>query len=386
MDPGHWDAEAGRTYGPIGRLRKMKRNMRSPLLAASCAAALALVSQACGGSSNNSPQCNPACPAGQTCVYETGTTRTACQSSTGTACTTDAQCLNGQTCQSGVCKPKTLGCTSDSQCPTGQTCQSGACKAAGTPCSTDAQCLNGQTCQSGVCKPKTLGCTSDSQCPTGQTCQSGACKAAGTPCSTDAQCLNGQTCQSGVCKPKTLGCTSDSQCPTGQTCQSGACKAPAGCTSDSQCPLGNRCNNGQCMTTTTGPQTCLDIINCMSNCQDSTCKSTCISSASSAAQATLQALVQCDTTNTCNSDSVCLQQKCPSQYSVCTPGSTGGKTCTDLVRCWVDSTCDIDAAYDAAPADARSQFMIVVQCTNDHSCTTGQCIQDNCTAELNACP
>lgn len=146
----------------------MERNEKV-LLWGVFSAAIALVAQACGSSSTNypntsTPQCTPACPAGQTCVYDNGTKTT--------------------------CKAASTSCVTDTQCPNGQTCQNGTCKSPGTTtCTTDAQCLNGQKCQNGTCQTNTGGCTSDQQCTNGNKCQNGQCVPATTGAKTCGEIL-----------------------------------------------------------------------------------------------------------------------------------------------------------------------------------------------------
>jgi len=92
----------------------------------------------------------------------------------GSACTTNDQCSDGQSCQDGVCldtsKPKDE-CSTDSDCNTGYHCELSevscngitctasykACKAddAQPTCSADADCGSDKSCSAGVCVNKT---------------------------------------------------------------------------------------------------------------------------------------------------------------------------------------------------------------------------------------
>jgi Cys-rich repeat protein len=87
----------------------------------------------------------------------------------GGACTMDADCPAGQLCDvgaGGVCVGGGLGCRgaveypnclTDADCPAGVVCNTDAGECRGVRCTSDRQCLAGQSCQSGVCA--TGGCS-----------------------------------------------------------------------------------------------------------------------------------------------------------------------------------------------------------------------------------
>lgn len=81
-------------------------------------------------------------------------------------------------------------CTANDDCPDGQICQDGDCVVPAPECTTSEDCSNGQVCQDGECVP----CDADADCDDGlfctgaETCVDGACQAGTEPCA------EGQTC------------------------------------------------------------------------------------------------------------------------------------------------------------------------------------------------
>lgn len=99
---------------------------------------------------------------------------------TGTACTTTADCATGQICQNQVCTVITGGgnqCVIDQDCPSGQACNNGNC-VVNSQCVVDGDCTAGFFCDNGTCQPLG-GCTIDADCPVGQICDNGTCIPAG---------------------------------------------------------------------------------------------------------------------------------------------------------------------------------------------------------------
>ena len=210
---------------------------------------------------------------------------------------TATSCANGLVCASATACKTT--CAIDSDCLTGNTCSAGACvgkKANGLACTTAAECLNGNcvdgyccesacagTCMAcsaaktgttnGFCRPVTAGTDPDIECSvdTGNVCGhdgmcdgAGACRnqSASTPCGT-ASCTGqgtytplGHCSGSGSCVAGTPG-----PCPNNMLCAS-----PTTCTttctnlSTTGCPSGYKCVFGgtSCIVDniTCGPSSC----------------------------------------------------------------------------------------------------------------------------------
>lgn len=145
-------------------------------------------------------------------------------------CNVDADCHNGQVCQSHHCvtppPPPPAGCQSNNDCKSGQVCVNGACGA----CTIDSQCNAGDVCQAGKCvvaPPPPSGCQSNTDCSNGQVCVNGSCGA----CTADNQCSNGEVCKNGACTtpppPPNGGCSNSDDCQNGGLCDNGTCNASA---------------------------------------------------------------------------------------------------------------------------------------------------------------
>ena len=93
------------------------------------------------------------------------------------------------------------------------TVPTGFCTAAPS-CSTDGQCVAGQSCVDGGCT-----CATTAECGDGQSCIEDRCVVVAT-CMDDGQCPAGQSCAEGVCT-----CTTDAGCGAGETCSEGICVA-----------------------------------------------------------------------------------------------------------------------------------------------------------------
>ncbi len=195
-------------------------------------------------------------------------------------CTSNAQCVDGQVCQAGVCAyvcgnaecepgETTASCSAD--CPAGPGCISDAdCPGDWNPCTTD-HCDQ----QSGICESTPIpGCTCTPACgvaycgPDGCGGICGAC-AGGLTCNIWGQCV----------------CTSDAQCDAASTCVGGRCVrwcsasegfacdhdgvgVPISCWLDSQCPAGSFCD-GTCKTEGCGDDACIPgetALNCPDDC------------------------------------------------------------------------------------------------------------------------
>lgn len=187
-------------------------------------------------------------------------------------CLNDGSCINspnGPKCDDGTGNGPGAGycyhqCGATAgDCPQGQICDTsrgGLCVPA---CSTNADCQNGQVCHGGQCQ----ACTTDSQCNPGDVCSSsGACVP--NPGCTDAQCktnlgqayyCDGVTnqCQLGCTASGCTGGTSDcNPCSGGATCDTstGQCSGGGGCdcTSLNCSAQGKTCDSVQCACVTQG--------------------------------------------------------------------------------------------------------------------------------------
>ncbi|HVY40843.1 MAG TPA: hypothetical protein VHM31_23050 [Polyangia bacterium] len=168
-------------------------------------------------------------------------------------CTTDADCVGGQSCQKGSCglKPKGQSCGGPGECATGF-CVDGVC--------CDSACAG--SCRScalstamGTCTPIPAGssdprkvCTDQgaASCGTDGKCDgTGGCRtyAPGTICA-------GERCTGGVYTPPST-CVSARQCvaPSSIMCAPFACNGSrcfSACTADANCSAGNSCINNTC--------------------------------------------------------------------------------------------------------------------------------------------
>jgi len=124
-------------------------------------------------------RCDPACPAGQTCVKGTCT----CANG-GTLCGANC-CAAGQTCQGGACVDPLPQCLAFGA----------ACKNAGVPCCDGTVCGSGQGGKGDVACHVPAGgrCERTAQCVFGSSCEAGTCVAdpQPTPAPACAVCASG---------------------------------------------------------------------------------------------------------------------------------------------------------------------------------------------------
>ncbi len=113
-------------------------------------------------------------------------------------------------------KPKSPACDSTEDCKDGLACVNKQC----VQCAKDADCGDGQTCESGACKAKPE-CEKDLDCPDGGVCQAGACK----PCQSDSECGVGGSCKAGACE-RAKPCKLDDDCADDEDCIDGLCQKP----------------------------------------------------------------------------------------------------------------------------------------------------------------
>jgi hypothetical protein len=147
------------------------------------------------------------------------------------ACTSDANCGTGDTCQSGHCfpNPKPVGgCVYNSDCPASDTCVNGACH---SPCTQDSDCTNpADFCDHNLCQPdwrKVAQCKIDADCAAGQECVNAVCR---TRCWANADCgscVGMPVCNLGYCFSQieiTPVCKVQSDCPAMQSCVNASCQ------------------------------------------------------------------------------------------------------------------------------------------------------------------
>jgi hypothetical protein len=142
-----------------------------------------------------------------------------------TACTTDAECDDGmtcngtETCSGGLClpgtpKPNLSSCDDGNPCTFSDRCISGVCSGItqldNAPCNDGNSCTTGEVCLAGVCVgsqlPDTSPCEDGNTCTVGDACAAGIC--VGGPTRDDGElCVDGDPCTgpdaclAGVCVP-----------------------------------------------------------------------------------------------------------------------------------------------------------------------------------------
>ena len=163
----------------------------------------------------------------------------------------------------GQCLPL---CTSDADCPTTRQCINGQCgdvpcecgevrdhQCYEYECCSDADCQQGEACDSHACKQKQEEpeCKSDADCEAGESCALVAGTAGGT-CEL-VPCACGKV-ENHACVEYT--CCADSDCAQGQTCVNHTCTTPAVAGSDVTCPTTGIAGDSKTCTVTEGGQPC----------------------------------------------------------------------------------------------------------------------------------
>jgi hypothetical protein len=142
-----------------------------------------------------------------------------------TACTSDAECDDGNSCTIGeVCS--------------GGSCQPGTSKPNGSACNDGNSCTLSDKCMTGLCigtiQPDAAICSDGNFCTTGDVCQAGSCVGSpildGILCEDGNTCTLGDTCQAGQCTSGTARddgefCVDGDLCTGPDTCQGGVCVA-----------------------------------------------------------------------------------------------------------------------------------------------------------------
>jgi len=155
----------------------------------------------------------------------------------GGACDDGNFCVNGETCQAGLCvgTPNLCddanACTADSCDEVADACVNDAAALEGGACDDGNFCVTGETCQAGVCVGSTPNlcddanaCTADSCDEVADACVNDAAALNGAACADGDLCNGDETCAAGVC---TAG--SPLVCDDGDACTTDSCDALSGC-------------------------------------------------------------------------------------------------------------------------------------------------------------
>jgi hypothetical protein len=191
------------------------------------------------------------CAPGEACV---GTGAWATCTAKSNACQYSSECAQGTVCADGECL---VDCSAGQACPSGTQCTKGVCiPTTGTQCTTDAEC-SGSTpkCDQGTCVAACDPNASPDTCGAGYYCNNGACVVDTRPqpnCGSAAQCLSNQVCLDGFCR---YSCGTDQDCKlidarigycaADKTCRD-AQEAQAQCVDSSGCPSGQLCISNTC--------------------------------------------------------------------------------------------------------------------------------------------
>ena len=104
----------------------------------------------------------------------------------------DVECLINDDCPDGLVCNVSIGtcipCVTDADCDgDSDVCFNGSCYQTGvSTCEQNADCLAGDWCQEGVCRP--MNCTDDSECGAGWACSGTLCAPVGAQCVFDEDC------------------------------------------------------------------------------------------------------------------------------------------------------------------------------------------------------
>jgi hypothetical protein len=258
-------------------------------------------------------------------------------------CTGNATCTQGQICTSAGCE---TSCAGDTDCAQGTVCKDNFCVAPTSTttvnplaCTTNADCVNGDVCVGtgtwAQCVPQSSACSYSSQCASGTVCADGECL---TDCSMGQACPTGTACTKGVCEPNATQCTSNAQC-SGSTpvCADGTCEAqcnpqvtPTTCATGDYCEqIGTDPTVGACVVDTRpqpdcggAGQQCLSTQTCL----DGFCRYTCTYSGSST-----NVSMQCELIDTrisyCAKDGTCRDQQEANAQCLDASDCTAGQLC-----------------------------------------------------------
>ena len=351
-----------------------------------------------------------------TCTAQAGCTHTAivgCRVCTATGQCDDGNPCNGtETCQNGVCRAGTTpNCNDNNPCTTDSCSPGSGCThvtiAGCTACTSAAQCNDGnvcngtETCSAGVCRPGTPPNCNDRDACTADTCVPGTgCTHTPMPscerCTSTSQCNDGNGCTTDACtngacthtqKSDGASCTDGLFCTTGDHCEEGVCVAggPNCQNGTNECRTGSCDENAnRCVTTPLPDGTrCGDKNACVADevCRGGVCQSgpaldcndhdicTADSCDPERNECVHVATESCCTSNAdCFDDDVCTSRercdggRCVSERLECTaPGPCSEATCDPVKGCTTTPLADGTACDDGDP------------CTNETVCTAGTC-------------
>ncbi len=271
----------------------------------------------------------------------------------GKNCDDKNACTDGDSCDTGLCKPGPAKvcddqnpCTTDS-CDPLLGCQFKANTAA---CDDLAPCTENDVCSGGACAGKPMVCEDGKVC-TADACKDGNCVfvAQGGTCDDGNACTTGDACTGGACKgPNALVCSDDNPCTID------SCDTVKGCTftatNGATCDDGNGCTTGDVCV---GP-VCQGV---GKQCGDS---NPCTDDGCSGGVCSYKANTKaCDDGNPCTSGDVCTNGSCA--------GMLGG--CDDKNPCTTDACLSVGCQHtsNTEPCDDGDA------CTTPDVCSGGVC-------------
>ena len=291
-------------------------------------------------------------------------------------------CDDGNMCTNDLCDPgmgckyayNEAPCDDGNQCTTGDVCQGGQCTGSGiqacndfNPCTTD-KCEPGQGC---VHSLNALPCDDSNACTKNDMCGAGVCTGEAVSCD-DSNLCTSDACDAQVgCKfsPVSGPCDDGDPCTTGDSCQLGQCQAgnPLNCEDDNPCTEDGCDGLGGCQNTPLDGVQCDDSNECTVNdvCVNGVCSGEgnpgcCLKD------------IDCDDGNQCTKDTCLLATgQCVSQPTLmnglgCNAdnnGCTTGDTCANGI-CVGGSGVDCSAsANDCNDAICQSTGVQSYKCT-----------------------
>lgn len=364
--------------------------------------------------------CRPgSCPQGEVCNLESRSCERVCSS--------DADCLDDEGCDNGVCRNIGKLCITSSDCGEGSYCNGdGRCTSGcetnsdcDVQCSKDQRCIDqcgpdpSCTCEGDGCynenwrdlcprDPACLaGCPEDPNCVRrkGSVCVSNRCE---KTCSDSSQCLEDEICKDGICmlnqSTETQPIDSRLGCECGDVCNRfGTCEV-AICSSDEQCPSCSICENGVCIPGCSDENPCPNNGCCNS---DGRCTKSCKIDLDCASEPGNQLCLEggccgliCDPLVPCVRRSDCQPGQLCAEEGYCLDGCRGDSDCDGLegknrcVKTYVRARNGAIAPCEYFPdEDCFSEIGICeAYCDTSADCEDGETCEDgNCTRPPNTC-